>query len=253
MPEKKVKKRAICFIRGVKVGGKWSIDSRLQEKQLKEYAADVYDEVTVVGYAYNQGMDTFESLKFLLNTTSKCSNTNADFIYVELGRYRRSRFLLDLSKLHDNSKAKNKPFNVIKIDASRNTIEAIERLNREAHFKYQKTKSKRASKPLGKAEDKAKDKAEGPFNDFMRTHNVNKKQLANLKHLHHGVVPIYRVIQDNSDLSPAFIADILHKEMYLTVGGKYWTRHNVKKAMDLIGTPLFEEFVEMMDNINPRI
>ena len=73
------------------------------------------------------------------------------------------------------------------------------------------------------------------------------------KHLHHGVVPIYRVIQDNSDLSPAFIADILHKEMYLTVGGKYWTRHNVKKAMDLIGTPLFEEFVEMMDNINPRI
>jgi hypothetical protein len=226
----------------------------LQIKQIKDYAKASGHTIKKI-YTAEQRFDFVKHLDGIKVTNAlftKCMEEEIDLIYIDIQRYRRNSLLRDFLRLHrSNKKHKDRnerfKFKIIAIPAEPETMDAIER---QARLEAARRIKKITNKFDADEEDEKKKKKEEKyteFEDWVIENKVTTKRLNNFKHLYHGVVPIYKVVLDNAEKSSRDIAKALNKDIYLTVDGKRWNRHNVQKTKSLIESDLFDEYVEFRD------
>ncbi len=233
-------KRAVCYVRGRMHNGKWAADRAQQLNQFKAYAEEHeceikarYIEETRFSLKNRTGAHT------LAKALDKCKSLKADFLYIDLGRWRRNPVFIDTVSEHKKKDAGPKPYpyRMIAIPAERKTIEAIERQARLEKYE----ESFRVKKIAARTEQK---KFTG-LQQFKIDRQISTKRFNNFKHLYAGVLSIYDVILKNINDPSSHIADVLNSKIFLTVDGKRWNRHNAKKTVDLINSTEFEDFVTL--------
>ena len=148
-------KKAIGYIRGRKYNGKWAIDRASQRQQLVEYAeAYNYELLGVRTEDQEISLKDKKTLLGLLQLLKRCKREKADFLYVDLGRYRRNIFFDQIieAALKDEQNNESLLRTSIAIPASRATREALERHARYELYDYRYKRS-RPKKKVVKLKD----------------------------------------------------------------------------------------------------
>jgi|GEM_PF-4694994 hypothetical protein len=232
-------KNAYGYIRGRRHSKKWAPDRKHQRRQIEDYAdANGYDLIEVFIEEAKFSLAGKTGAYVLASTLKRCTADKADLLYIDLGRWRRNPVFASFVAASKIEKpGRRYPYKFVGIPAERATLEAVERQARlekyEESFRIKKIKNRADAKPTT------------PLQQWKHDNEIGTKRFKNFRHLYAGMTPIYQSIEDNDGKSMREIADLLNKEIYLTVDGKRWNRHNVRKTIDLIATDEFQEFVTL--------
>ncbi len=239
-------KKAIGYVRARKYMGAWAKDCPLQIKQMRLFAeANGYHLIGTYSEDQKFSIKNETGALVLSKVLKRCKREKADFLYIDIGRFRRNPVFSDISKdvRYRQETSKPYPYKFVAIPAARETIEAIERHARyeKYDFRFRRIREKKKTK-----------EPNNPISVWKRENKVGTKRLNNFKHLYEGVAPIYKVIQQHLDLKPRDIADYLNRDYYMTVNGRRWDRDNARKTMELIATDLFHEYVDLREQEKPE-
>lgn len=255
MPE--APKRCLCYIRGWRYKKKRTKDANTQALFLRAEAEMMkYNNIKVVAWVGYKGSSTYKQSDHLLECAEYCKKNSADFIYIELSKWRPDSLLNEYLRRYNNGEKKTPSTNtykVIKLDAPQEIIDEIERHARfEKYDKNIKHKTKTRQPKKGSFEycwalwEKAK-QSKDELALWKFENNINTRRMNNFKHLCAGADSIYKEIEKNNDLSPKAIADKLHKNYYITAEGKRWSRDSVIKAQKIFLDP---DFIRYLDAVS---
>ncbi len=240
------KKIAIGYIRGRKFGNKWAPDRKEQHRQLSDFAEfHRYDLIEVHIDDQKDGLLRRSGLRGFGKAIEACRDKKADLLYIDTGRWRRNKTFLDFVSIHrKQSKTGPAPdYRMIAIPAEQVTIDAIQRMARYEKF-YESNRIKK--KKLTTAPPQLT-----PTQKWKLENGITTRKFRNFVHLRNGVNPIYILLEKaaNAGKSMSEIADLLNETFYLTVDGKRWNRHNVRKTIDLIASEDFEKFLTLCNEL----
>lgn len=227
---------AIGYIRGRLINKKRTPDWEMQRKVLKEYAAaNAYVYLDTLGETQTAKKGMKLEMQALIRACELCKQKKADFLYVDLGNWRRSPVFF---KFVTNNQKSRTGFDMIAIK-DLGIIEEMQRLAKfDKHFRPDGTPIRHRTA----SEKKAIRFRVDPCLEWQEKNGISIRRYRNFCHLTSGSDPIYRVIESLSGRSDQQIATSLHRKRYVTVDGKQWQRENVRRTRKIIQEDIFKNF-----------
>ncbi|MBT4934808.1 MAG: hypothetical protein HOL66_09185 [Rhodospirillaceae bacterium] len=227
---KKASKKAVGYIRGAVWRTGWAPDSGMQGGLISKYMNDKkFEKIALKGEVQKFTKTTRNPNKVLNELIEICEKENADFIFCDIGYFRRNQYFNNV--VYQRSLLKKKSWKFIQLPQSNRIIDAIRRFN-----KARRKEIVKHSIANPKPEDKPQFRYVSPITKWQDRWDISETKKKNYTHLVHGEYSICDVILEHAEkgLSNYRIAWELNDLLYRTPTGMEWTDESVRKLRNMM-------------------